>query len=420
MKSPVAREQTDKGSAADERGARSRREEAMHVAGAARQLHSPETAPADESRTAPGVVVTYSLRGAEHARSHEGVIQTAISRMLAALRGYDFAGEYDPSRRYPGPRYFVPSDTLVGVEAACELGVRTEDDLFGGVVPFPFVATKAITHPLVEPDAPAPEGWSHGFAQRVRDTVLPGFTVFTLCDARRAGARLLELGPIRSKRPRSAGGHGQVVAADSVALEAALGAIDTAELAHDGLVLEHNLTDVTTYSVGQVRVGGVVATSLGTQRLTTDNRGKAVYGGSDLIVVRGDYDTLLGLDLAPEVRVAVAQARAYDAAAAEEFPGLLASRRNYDVARGRDAKGRWRSGVLEQSWRIGGASGPEVAALEAFRAYPGLDAVRAWCVEAFGTNEMPPPRALLHFRGVDHRAGPITKYTLVEPYVRTR
>jgi hypothetical protein len=65
-----------------------------------------------------------------------------------------------------------------------------------------------------------------------------------------------------------------------------------------------------------------------------------VYGGSDLLIVRGDYDDLLGLDLAPGVRLAVVQARVYEAAATEEFPELVASRRNYDVARGIDAGGR--------------------------------------------------------------------------------
>src|SRR5205085_11684990 len=126
----------------------------------------------------------------------------------------------------------------------------------------------------------------------------------------------------------------------------------------------------------------------------------AVYGGSDLIVVRGDYEVLIELDLAPEARVAVAQAREFDAAVAQEFPGLFASRRNYDVAQGTDAAGRWRSGVLEQSWRIGGASGPEVAALQLFRDDPALTAVHAWCLEVFGSSADPPPDAIVHFRGV--------------------
>src|SRR5205823_6127123 len=153
-----------------------------------------------------------------------------IGRTLAALKGWDFAGEYDPSRCYPGRTYLVPGDTLVGVEAACELGVRTEDDLFGGVVPFPFVATKAIAHPLVEPSAPAPVGWSHGFAQRVRDVVLPGFTAFTPDDARHAGAYLLQFGPVRLKPARGSGWRGQRVVTGSAELEAALTAIDAGEL----------------------------------------------------------------------------------------------------------------------------------------------------------------------------------------------
>jgi hypothetical protein len=110
---------------------------------------------------------------------------------------------------------------------------------------------------------------------------------------------------------------------------------------------------VTTYSVGQVRVDDLVATYCGTQSLTRNNHGDSVYGGSTLLVARGDFDALLTLDLAPFARRAIAQARVYDEAALRCFPGLFASRRNYDVANGIDAHGRQCSGVLEQSWRVG-------------------------------------------------------------------
>src|SRR5262245_42751404 len=199
-----------------------------------------------------GTVVTYTA--AARAHLHDGVTQAALAARLAALKGYHFAGEYDPADRPSGRVYFVPGATLVGVAAADALGVRTEDDLFGGVVPHPFVATKAITHPLVAPDAAAPEGWSHGFARRVRSVVLPGFTAFTLPDARQAGRRLLERGPVRLKPPRSAGWRDQVVVAAPGDLEAALDALDPSDLSQHGLVLERNLDDVATYSVGQVRL----------------------------------------------------------------------------------------------------------------------------------------------------------------------
>jgi hypothetical protein len=131
--------------------------------------------------------------------------------------------------------------------------------------------------------------------------------------------------------------------------------------------------------------------------------------------VRGDYDDLLRLELPPEARRAIKNARIYEAAASRAFPGWLASRRNYDVAQVVEDDGRRSCGVLEQSWRIGGASAAEIAALEAFRADPSLRWTRAACFEVYGQHQAPPD-AVVHFRGVDDRVGPITKYSQVKPY----
>lgn len=161
-----------------------------------------------------------------------------------------------------------------------------------------------------------------------------------------------------------------------------------------------------------MRVSDLVVTYYGKQRLTKDSRKNDVYGGSDLVVVRGDYEELLDLAPTVDLRLAISQARTYDAAA-EAFPGFMASRRNYDVAQGFDKAEPLCSGVLEQSWRIGGASPAELVALEKFRADAKLGVVRASCVEGYGDHEVP-PNAVIHFGGVDDRVGAITKYTLVE------
>ena len=131
------------------------------------------------------------------------------------------------------------------------------------------------------------------------------------------------------------------------------------------------------------------------------------------MAVRGDFDALSRVPLLEGVRIAVEQARTYDAATSV-FSGMFASRRNYDVAQGLDARGQQRSGVLEQSWRIGGATGAEIAALEAFRSDPGLQIVRASTYEIYGKSETPPPHATVYFRGIDERIGLLTKYTAVE------
>jgi len=367
-----------------------------------------------------GVVVVSSCKDWGNPQCHESVTQGALASKLAAIKGYEFAGEFDAAKAYSGPVYFVPGDTLVGADAARRLGVRGEQDLFGGLVPFAFVATKVLTHPLPEPHSAAPPGWSSAFAGMVGDVVLPGYSVFSIEDADGAARKLLRDGPLRIKEPGGIGGLGQSVVTDAAQLAAILDGFDPRRLAHEGLVIEKNLADVVTYSVGQVRVGELLATYYGIQHLTRNRRGKEVYGGSDLVLVRGDFDALLDREIDGDLRTAIAQARRYHAAALACYPGMFASRCNYDIAQGRDEHGDWHSGVLEQSWRIGGASGAELAALEAFQADPGLKVVAASTTELHEQNPPVPADAWVYFQGIDQRAGPLTKYARCEAHVDTR
>lgn len=364
--------------------------------------------PAAPRGAGTAMAYTQGLRG--YASAHEQMTRMEVVRRLARLKGYAVSEEF--AQAPLGPVYLVPSDTLVGTERAQALGIHGREDFFGGVVPYPFVSTKAITHPLVAADAQAPEGWNPAFSRMVGDAVLPGYTAFTRADAAVAAEELLQAGPVRIKLVRETGGNGQTVARDRAAFDACLAGIADEMLAQDGVVIEQNLREVQTLSVGQVHVAGMVATYFGQQRLTHNHQGAEVYGGSDLTVVRGDFQALLSLVLAPEVRTAVEQALLYDSAAQAAFPGFFASRINYDVAQGLMPDGQWRSGVLEQSWRAGGATGAEIAALEAFQADPQRQVVRASGYEVFGPCETLPPGAVVYFRGVDDQVGPLTKYTV--------
>ena len=377
----------------------------------------PETAQAATARPqhGPRIVVVYSQRPPGNPQGHESTSQNRIAERVAALLGYAYAGEYDAAAQYDRPLYFVPRETIPDATHAASLGLRSEQDLFGGVVPQPYVASKVITHPLPLADCAAPAAWSHAFGQQVHDVVLPGYSAFSREDALRAGRALLAQGAVRIKLASGIGGSDQSVAADLPALEQQIGVLDEAQLRLGGVVLERNLNDVVTHSVGQVRIGRQVASYCGIQHLTLNNAGKEVYGGSDLLVANGDFEALLALPHAPEVSTAVAQACTYHRAALACFPGLLASRCNYDVAQGTDDSGVWRSGVLEQSWRIGGATGAELAALKAFQDDPGLRVVRAATTEVYG-GAAPPPDADVYFNGIDQHVGAITKYTRTMPY----
>jgi hypothetical protein len=366
----------------------------------------------DESGDTDGVVLQFRDK-CQPSALHENFTRTEIAKRLATVMGYSFAGEYEAKRQYDCRVYLVPDHTVVSLEAAHRLGIQTEYDFFGGVVPHPFVAGKTITHPLVRHEAVAPEGWSHSFPSRVSNSVLFGFSAFSIRDAIEAIERVLERGRARIKPAWGVGGCGQCIISRLSDVYPVLDNFDPLQIAVYGLVVEQNYEQILTYSVGQVRVGQLVASYYGTQLQTKANDGTEVYGGSDLVVARGDYNALLALAVPADARIAIQKARLYETAAAAEFPGWLVSRRNYDVARVTDSNGTPGWGVLEQSWRIGGASAAEVEALDAFRSDPTLSAVRASCREVYGTAEIPRD-AIIMFEGIDDRVGRITKYTVTE------
>lgn len=348
------------------------------------------------------------------AREHELASQRGIAMRLAALMGCSFEEvSHNPAALGDTIGYVVPNETITSIHTARALGILGEEDFFGGVVPFPFVATKTITHPLVAGNAAAPTGWRPEFPERVRDVVLPGFSAFSADDARGAGRQLLRDGAVRIKLASGMGGLGQSVAHDEAQFEAQVAALAPAEFTA-GVVIERNLADVRTFSVGLVRVGSLRISYFGTQRTTRSRHGKEVYGGSSITVVRGGLDALERLRLEEGARRAIEQASVYHSAAPACFAGMFASRCNYDVAQGHDAAGRPYAGVLEQSWRIGGASGAEVAALEALCDDPSLDVVRASTVEVHGPQADVPEGATVYFSGIDEYLGPITKYALVD------
>lgn len=360
-------------------------------------------------------VVLYPSR--ESVPDHEAVVHRDIAMRIADLMDVPFDGVFDATRHLGKRCYFVPSDTVVGAQLKTQLGLDGEMDLFGGYAAHAFIPTKAITHGLVSADSQRPDGWSTAFNERISDATLPGYTAFSSADLRAAAERLLdESGAIRLKPVLATAGRGQIRISHASELDAALAGQDPRALAQHGCVLEAHLDDVVTYSVGQVRLPGLTASYIGTQRLTRDNAGETVYGGSRLQFSRGGYDSLQALVLDDDRRRAVELASRYDGAADACYPDFFASRRNYDVAAGSDGQGRWRVGVLEQSWRIGGASRAEVAALEVFAADPDCRCVWAETLELFGEDAPAPPNAIETFAGIDPDLGPIRKYVMVEAY----
>ncbi len=359
------------------------------------------------------LVVAHSTRAS--APQHEIETNRALARWLAQILGLKFGGSYDAEVHAGRELYLLPTQTLVGPAQAHELNIKGPEDLWGGYVDHDFICTKAISHGLLSPEAKAPEGWSPVFCERVREVVLDGLSVFALQDARPAAIRLLYSGPIRMKPVHACAGRGQEVIHSLDELDTILARPEAASVFEEGVVLEQDLHDVVTHSVGQSFIGDHIFSYCGEQYLTQDGHGEEVYGGSNLLVVPGYYEDLLKLALPADVREAIEQAQVFDNAADEAYPGFYASRRNYDIAQGLDSNGQRRSGVLEQSWRMGGASSAEVAALQSFINNPGLKAIRVSSVETY-VDQALPADAIEVYRGPAENSDFLLKYVTVKTY----
>ncbi len=348
------------------------------------------------------------------AAEHSLATYANVAQRLAELLELPFGGVLASSQLSTQDIYFVPDETLSCATAAT-LGIRSERDLFGGVVPYPFVATKCVSHGLVSPGAVCPSGWEPDLGDLLEGIVLPGYTVFDLDDAIEAVNRLgRQCGAIRLKLPSAMGGVGQSTHRSVSEAEARLHDMPADTIAREGLVIEADINESATWSVGTARVGDLTGAYYGHQRTTTDNQGRTVYGGSTLHVLPGSWEELLAAAMPEPAREAVALASRYHEAMTQAFPALIASRCNYDVIMGHDAAGRRLSAVLEQSWRIGGASGAEIAALAAFRVDPSLASVKASTHESYGAHADLPAGARVQFDGIDPDAGQILKFVCTD------
>jgi hypothetical protein len=131
--------------------------------------------------------------------------------------------------------------------------------------------------------------------------------------------------------------------------------------------------------------------------------------------VKGTFNDLAMTLVPPLARRALTMAMHYDEEVSRAYPTFFASRRNYDVIHGYDDAGTEWMGVLEQSWRYGGATPAEVSAFEAFAANPALKLVRASTHEVHAYQDAP-SGALIYYRDIDSHVGALTKYCKVEPY----
>lgn len=293
----------------------------------------------------------------------------------------DYEDQLKPSS---GNTYYLPLQTL-SLEQARQLGIEQASQLYGGVVPYDFLAHKTVAHPLPQDDMDRPEGWNNELGLALRHTVLPGYSVFSRNDALRTMSLLDEAGQtgIRAKLASANAGKGQKVIYSRQELEELLNLPPWQSQLEQGLVLEENLLDGETFSIGQTQVGEHLFSYIGQQHQTTNLQHESVYGGSSLLLVRGGFQQLLQLSGMKRIEHLLELTISYEKNIMQAFPELYASRRNYDLIVGKNARGHYKAAVLEHSWRFGGASIAEILAIRTLQRHPELQHTHAWTRERY-------------------------------------
>lgn len=268
--------------------------------------------------------------------------------------------------RETGKAYFVPF-AAVHADLARERGVSGIGDLNGGVVRHLEHADKAILHMLPSRDAQRPPWYSPRFAQSVQDVALPGYTAFTIEDAVQAYGLMRSDGlTVRLKDPSNTGGLGQHFIGDEADLASILAQYDT-KLAKTGIVLEADLHNPATVSIGYVNIDGAIYTWHG-RPYDVNHDGMTRFGGNELTVVRGGLDMLRKHAKSPHDQLAVDQARrVFDA---YSLLGTTISRATLDIVQGTSCSGTFLSGVTDPSLRPSASSAGEIRAIEALTENP--------------------------------------------------
>ncbi|MEQ7868603.1 DUF3182 family protein [Xanthomonas sp. WHRI 8393] len=330
-----------------------------------------------------------------------------IARLLG-VRGAGHASDF--KHAVPETVFHVPDETLTS-EQAHGLGIDDAADLLGGIVPHAFLATKVIGHPLIADHAASITGWNKALATALIPATLAGYTVFSRIDALRALELLLPDGGVRLKLPTGVGGNGQWRIAGAAHLAQVLDSLPEHYLRTHGAVLERNILQPVTHSVGELCLAGVQIAYYGTQCSVRNMQDEEVYGGSSLHVYRGSLEALAATALPSLQQRVVEQACRYDRFITAAYPGLHISRRNYDVVSGDDGQAGPVCGVLEQSWRVGGATPAELAAISSFQDDASLQWVHASTHEIYQGE--PPADAQIYYRAERAGPGPRFKYRRV-------
>lgn len=261
--------------------------------------------------------------------------------------------------------YTVPAVTL-DPSRAKSFVAKTVDDFYGTKVEYLGHVGKAILHPVF--GKAVPSFYSSKFAQVVTDYTLPGYSVFTP-EAAIEAYRQFPCRETRVKLTNESDGLGQFTVKSEMELTKILKDLDPKMIKTEGLVLEPNLRDATTISVGYIILGSLPYSFIAHQKNDIAEDGRNRYLGARVLICKGG---LRGLNLLPslnsEEREAVAKADGFNEAYGYFNP--VASRLSFDCLFGQTENGESLSGITDITARLGGTCPALVLAVNKLKIAP--------------------------------------------------
>jgi len=283
---------------------------------------------------------------------YQGYIRTRngqIGKDIALLLGIPFRGF--TADQVDQNQYIIASKTITTANAHA-LGIHTPDDFYGLAIDNLHHVGKTILHPAINKNTPP--FYQTTFSKRVQTLVLPGITCFSTEDLDSAYQQTSGNGfDLRFKVAGESDGNGQYQIENRDHL---MDIIEKEEQSlSEGVVLEANINDPKTISVGHTKVGEKKYSFIAHQKNSeTDKAGQSRYLGAKVTVIPGELDQLL-LDksLTINEQLAVIKAVGFHRLYQEVF-NPIASRISYDVVIGLDNHGDILSGVTDITGRVGG------------------------------------------------------------------
>jgi hypothetical protein len=312
--------------------------------------------------------VGFSLEGVTSERPFRNYYEErngTVARKIAEHLGVPYTGEVEGL--IADTLYLVPPRTLDRNQR--RLLQRDEENIYGAALDSLDHVGKAILHPTVSQMQPV--FYSYDFANQVtqQGLVLPGYTAFSAIDALSAYRSDLPYG-YRLKPPHLSDGHGQIAIEDEQHLQSLLEQMDDAFLREHGVVMEANLNDPQTISVGFARIGRDTYSFIAHQkddRVLEDGIERSRYLGANITAVRGNLDDLR-LVAPHKDREAVEKSAAFYNAYSHFNP--LATRLSFDCLSGYDNRGERYSGITDITGRLGGTCPAIMEAMRYFSQHP--------------------------------------------------